>query len=137
MNLVYYFIQQIVNAVSAGSLYAVMAVGLAMVFGILRLINFAYGDQMMVAAYLAVFCLGAGLSLPLALVIMVVGSVLLGLAHGARGLSPVARRAGRGAAALLFCRGADSPEHHAARDAPGRYADPEDLCRARACLAAC
>ena len=58
-----YAIQQVVNALSAGSLYALMAVGLAMVFGILRLINFAHGDLMMIAAYLAVFCLGAGLSL--------------------------------------------------------------------------
>ena len=33
-----------------------MAVGLAMVFGILRLINFAHGDVMMIAAYIAVFC---------------------------------------------------------------------------------
>ena len=40
-----------------------MAVGLAMVFGILRLINFAHGDVMMIAAYIAVFCLGAGLPL--------------------------------------------------------------------------
>ena len=44
-----YAIQQIVNALSAGSLYALMAVGLAMVFGILRLINFAHGDVMMIA----------------------------------------------------------------------------------------
>lgn len=80
MNLVYYFIQQIVNAISAGSLYAVMAVGLAMVFGILRLINFAYGDQMMVAAYLAAFSLGAGLPLPVTLLVIIVGSVILGLA---------------------------------------------------------
>ena len=55
-----YVIQQIVNALSAGSLYALMAVGLAMVFGILRLINFAHGDVMMIAAYIAVFALGAG-----------------------------------------------------------------------------
>ena len=58
-----YALQQVVNALSAGSLYALMAVGLAMVFGILRLINFAHGDVMMIAAYLAVFCLGAGLPL--------------------------------------------------------------------------
>ena len=56
-----YAIQQIVNALSAGSLYALMAVGLAMVFGILRLINFAHGDLMMIAAYLAVFSIGAGI----------------------------------------------------------------------------
>jgi branched-chain amino acid transport system permease protein len=74
-----YFIQQIVNALSAGSLYALMAVGLAMVFGILRLINFAHGDLMMIAAYIAAFCLGAGLPLPLAIPIMVAGTVLVAL----------------------------------------------------------
>lgn len=75
-----YVIQQIVNALSAGSLYALMAVGLALIFGILRLINFAHGDVMMVAAYLAAFSLFAGLPLPVALVIMVGGTVLIGLA---------------------------------------------------------
>ena len=58
-----YVIQQIVNALSVGSLYALMAVGLAMVFGILRLINFAHGDMMMIAAYIAAFALFAGLPL--------------------------------------------------------------------------
>jgi branched-chain amino acid transport system permease protein len=74
-----YVIQQIVNALSVGSLYALMAVGLAMVFGILRLINFAHGDLMMIAAYLAVFCLGAGLPLEAAVPIMVTGTVVVGL----------------------------------------------------------
>ncbi|HLO35651.1 MAG TPA: branched-chain amino acid ABC transporter permease [Candidatus Deferrimicrobium sp.] len=74
-----YAIQQVVNALSAGSLYALMAVGLAMVFGILRLINFAHGDLMMIAAYLAVFFLGAGLSLAVALPVLVVGTVVVGL----------------------------------------------------------
>ena len=36
-----------------------MAVGLAIIFGILRLINFAHGDVMMVAAYIAVFSLAS------------------------------------------------------------------------------
>jgi branched-chain amino acid transport system permease protein len=75
-----YFLQQFVNALSAGSLYALMAVGLALVFGILRLINFAHGDVMMVGAYIATFTLAAGLPLPAALAIMVVGTILLGLA---------------------------------------------------------
>ena len=74
-----YFLQQLVNALSAGSLYALMAVGLAMVFGILRLINFAHGDLMMIAAYIASFSLGAGLPLPLAIPIMVGGTVLVSL----------------------------------------------------------
>jgi branched-chain amino acid transport system permease protein len=74
-----YVIQQIVNALSAGSLYALMAVGLAMVFGILRLINFAHGDLMMIAAYLAVFCIGAGLPLEAAVPLMIAGTVVVGL----------------------------------------------------------
>jgi len=74
-----YAIQQVVNALSAGSLYALMAVGLAMVFGILRLINFAHGDMMMIAAYLAVFSLGAGLPLAVALPVIVLGTVAVGL----------------------------------------------------------
>ena len=70
-----YFIQQVVNALSAGSLYALMAVGLALIFGILRLINFAHGDVMMVGAYLAAFSLFAGLPFPVAIVTMVGGMV--------------------------------------------------------------
>src|SRR5437773_11658373 len=79
MNLIYYAIQQIVNALSIGSLYALMAVGLAMVFGILRLINFAHGDMMMVAAYIAAFALFAKLPFALAVILMIGGTVLLGL----------------------------------------------------------
>ena len=79
MTLVYYALQQFINALSIGSLYALMAVGLAMVFGILRLINFAHGDLMMIAAYLAVFALGAKLPLSLVLVVIIVGTVLVGL----------------------------------------------------------
>lgn len=79
MTLVYYAIQQIVNALSIGSLYALMAVGLAMVFGILRLINFAHGDLMMVAAYLAAFALFANLPLGATIVLMVAGTVFVGL----------------------------------------------------------
>ena len=74
-----YAIQQVVNALSAGSLYALMAVGLAMVFGILRLINFAHGDLMMVAAYFAFFLLGAKLPLAAAVPIMVLLTVVVGL----------------------------------------------------------
>lgn len=74
-----YFLQQLVNALSAGSLYALMAVGLAMVFGILRLINFAHGDLMMIAAYIAAFSLGAGLPLAIAIPVMVAGTVLVAL----------------------------------------------------------
>lgn len=74
-----YALQQVVNALSAGSLYALMAVGLALIFSILRLINFAHGDVMMVAGYLAAFALFAGLPLPAAIVTMLIGTIVVGL----------------------------------------------------------
>ena len=77
MSLPLYALQQLINALSIGSLYALMAVGLAMVFGILRLINFAHGDLMMVAAYIAAFSLLAGIPLPIALLLMVLGTILV------------------------------------------------------------
>ena len=63
-----YLLQQVINALSAGSLYALMAVGLALIFGILRLINFAHGDVMMIAAYLCRLRLASGMPLPVAVV---------------------------------------------------------------------
>ena len=49
------FLQQFVNALSLGSLYALIAIGYTMVYGILRLINFAHGDVFMLGGYLAFF----------------------------------------------------------------------------------
>jgi len=49
------FVQQLINGVSLGSLYALIAVGYTMVYGILRLINFAHGDLLMVSAYAAIY----------------------------------------------------------------------------------
>ena len=51
MNTDLYIVQQVINAVSLGSLYALVAIGLSMVFGILRMTNFAHGDMMMVGAF--------------------------------------------------------------------------------------
>ena len=58
MNMGLYIVQQAINAVSLGSLYALVAIGLSMVFGILRMTNFAHGDMMMVGAF-ATLVLGA------------------------------------------------------------------------------
>lgn len=52
------FFQQMVNGLSLGSLYALIAIGYTMVYGILRLINFAHGDLIMVSAYVAVMGVG-------------------------------------------------------------------------------
>jgi branched-chain amino acid transport system permease protein len=45
------FFQQLVNGLSLGSIYALIALGYTMVYGVLRLINFAHGDVYMVGAY--------------------------------------------------------------------------------------
>jgi branched-chain amino acid transport system permease protein len=52
------FLQHLVNALSLGSLYALIAIGYTMVYGILRLINFAHGDVFMLGAYLAFYLAG-------------------------------------------------------------------------------
>src|SRR3954447_606142 len=48
-------IQQIVNGISLGSIYALIALGYTMVYGIIRLINFAHGDVFMVGAFVGYF----------------------------------------------------------------------------------
>jgi branched-chain amino acid transport system permease protein len=49
------FLQQLVNGLSLGSIYALIALGYTMVYGVLRLINFAHGDVYMVGAYAGYF----------------------------------------------------------------------------------
>jgi len=55
------FVQQLVNALSLGGTYALLALGLAMVFNILGLINFAYGELLTIAGYTLFFSLALGL----------------------------------------------------------------------------
>lgn len=74
-----FFLQQAINAVSIGSLYALMAIGLAMVFGILRLINFAHGDIIMVGSYTTLMLMLVGLPFGVAAVIGVLASMVAGL----------------------------------------------------------
>jgi branched-chain amino acid transport system permease protein len=52
-------LQQLINGISLGSIYALIALGYTMVYGIVLLINFAHGDILMVGAYSAFFILGA------------------------------------------------------------------------------
>ena len=49
------FLQNLANGISLGSLYALIAIGYTMVYGILRLINFAHGDLIMLGAYFAFY----------------------------------------------------------------------------------
>ena len=63
MEQFYIFLQQLINGVSLGSIYALIALGYTMVYGIIKLINFAHGDIYMMGAFVAYFAvlyLGVG-----------------------------------------------------------------------------
>jgi len=51
------FLNYLINGLQVGSIYALIALGYTMVYGIVRLINFAHGDVMMIGAYVSLFCL--------------------------------------------------------------------------------
>ncbi|AGZ81296.1 branched-chain amino acid ABC transporter permease [Campylobacter fetus] len=74
------FLQQMANGFSLGSMYALIAIGYTMVYGVLRLINFAHGDIMMVGAYAALFSM-TSLSLPFgfALLFAITVAIILGV----------------------------------------------------------
>jgi branched-chain amino acid transport system permease protein len=56
-----YAIQSAIDALSLGSLYALLALGIALIFGIMQLINFAHGELIMVSGYVLFFMIKAGL----------------------------------------------------------------------------
>ena len=58
-----FLIQQLVNALTIGAIYALIALGYTMVYGVLRLINFAHSEMFMVGGHLAFFLLAATASL--------------------------------------------------------------------------
>ena len=73
-----YILQQIINAVSLGSLYALVAVGLSIVFGVLKLTNFAHGDVMMVGAFTTVLLIGVGMPFIPAVACGILGAAIAG-----------------------------------------------------------
>ena len=56
------FLQQLINGIQTGSVYALIAVGYTMVYGVLKFINFAHGDVYMVGAYIGLFAIVGFLS---------------------------------------------------------------------------
>ena len=86
-----FFVQQLVNGVTLGSVYALIALGYSMVYGILKLLNFAHGEVYMMGAFIGYFVLiglggAASPIVPVALVIVLMflagmlGAGILGIA---------------------------------------------------------
>ena len=84
------FVQQLINGITLGSIYGLIAIGYTMVFGIIGMVNFAHGDVFMVSAFIALIAflilttwLGIG-SIALALfIVLIVAMVLTSLVNWA------------------------------------------------------
>ena len=81
------FLQHLINGISIGSVYAIIALGYTMVYGIAKMLNFAHGDVIMVGAYIS-FCVTNYLGLPAVVsvaaavvVCTLLGIVIEGLAY--------------------------------------------------------
>src|SRR6202451_1795388 len=77
------FLQQVINGLTPGAIYGLIAIGSTMVFGIIGMVNFAHGDVFMLSAFIALIIfmiltqiLHLG-SLPLAFIIVLVGAMAL------------------------------------------------------------
>ena len=80
MDFTHLLVQQLINGVSLGSIYALIALGYTMIYGIIKLINFAHGDIYMVGAYIGFFAITqAGMSIVPALLVSMVVTGLLGM----------------------------------------------------------
>ncbi|OHC13250.1 MAG: branched-chain amino acid ABC transporter permease LivH [Pseudomonadales bacterium GWC1_66_9] len=83
----YHYLQQLVNGLTVGSTYALIAIGYTMVYGIIGMINFAHGEVYMIASYVAFIAI-AGLSmlgldqLPLLMAAAFAASIVVASAYG-------------------------------------------------------
>ncbi len=80
------FIQQVINGITLGSIYGLIAIGYTMVFGIIGMVNFAHGDVFMVSAFIALIAflilttwLGIGSIVLALLIVLVIGMLLTSL----------------------------------------------------------
>lgn len=77
-----YFSQQAINAIQLGSIYALIALGYSMVYGVLTMINFAHGDVFMVGAFACLVLVLAVPGLPFVALLVVVMAVIALLGAG-------------------------------------------------------
>jgi branched-chain amino acid transport system permease protein len=76
------FIQHVVDALSVGSTYALLALGLTLVFSVMNLINFAYGMLLVWSGYIAMGVINAGVPFVLTVPVVIIFATLLSMAIG-------------------------------------------------------
>src|SRR5664280_705935 len=75
-----FFVQQLINAISLGGIYALLALGLAIVFSIMGLVNFAHGEIMTLSGYAMWFVIVQfGAPLPVVIVVAVLSGMVTAL----------------------------------------------------------
>ena len=82
-----FFFQELVNGITTGALYSLVALGFSMVYGILKLLNFAHGDLYMIGAYVGFFVIQwfggpSALTIPVPLLLLVMFVLAAGLVGG-------------------------------------------------------
>lgn len=82
-----YFLQQLINGVTLGSIYGIIAIGYTMVYGIIGMINFAHGDVVMIGSFVALIALLAltaiGITaVPLVLVLILIVAMFVTALYG-------------------------------------------------------
>lgn len=74
------FISYLLNGISLGSVYAIIALGYTMVYGIAKMLNFAHGDVIMVGSYVAFVAINnMGLPIPISILLSVIVCTVLGV----------------------------------------------------------
>jgi len=89
------FFSQLVNGLQLGSIYALIALGYSMVYGIIRLLNFAHGDVIMVGGYIVLFTMDMGIPPIFSAALAVVGCVVLAVLIYRGAYSPLGSNAPR------------------------------------------
>jgi branched-chain amino acid transport system permease protein len=83
------FLSQVLNGLVIGNVYALVAIGFSLIFGVTNLINFAQGSLLMVGAFLAYAGMQAGLNLAVAAPLAIAGATILGMAIERLALRPL------------------------------------------------
>lgn len=73
------FLSYLIGGLGLGSVYAIIALGYSMVYGIVKMLNFAHGDVIMVGAFVAYLAMRAGLPVILAVILSIVACTVLGV----------------------------------------------------------
>jgi len=122
-------LQQLVNGVMLGSVYALIAIGYTLIFGVLGILHLAHGEVFMVGAYLGLLCaLRLSQNIVVAILVAMAGTALLGLliervalrpVRGSHYLAPLATTIGAGIVLQETARWAFGPEQRGFPSAVG------------------